>query len=673
MHRARARLTDAFPQDTHDLFATLMVSLEFSDRTRFFRTYPNSFTTDEAAANLASLRFSQSNRAVDPKDPSRIVTTTTTTTFSMSREIAKGICQHFMDARLIENAADPASQSFKDRGIYQITPKGLHLLERFITRNGIVADHLVKLFTSHSIAVKIHYLERRAHDDEIYVSRQLMERTFRAFAGGRHPNYATEPIPARVTPLVARPFNENARSGVAMDGIPGVELQDVVEKSKAGLTVVRQVLSSLSAVDWLVDCTTCCSRDEAAEVMAHFVRYGLVTLYVDRSRAGDKVLASYVYGSSRATPDDEFEFRYGPRILYRITEDGRKAAQRDAAALATTTVTKGVSGLAVSESPAGSSPGGQTHSSSSPAQAVGSGLATSASNDDDDDASSTRSSERQSANNDRSFAGGTGLSNFAESQIAGRQAIVDLFRADFSEAGGAATWAKDQHSTTARLRAILDEPALRSLFRDFLRQNYCDENLGFYLDVADFRRRFATMSSVGGAHALRKKAANASHAMESHQQSLANAALAIYNTYLAPLSPMELNIDHNLRADVVNYVTRALQDAGASPTTTLSGTASRTGTFGSAAGGGGGRGSPRMSESSGGGGGGVPGLGDSTHTHTGSSSPQSTPALRATQVQTMLKQYERIQDHVFRLLATDQVPRFIRCASLCLFAHLPCA
>lgn len=27
-----------------------------------------------------------------------------------------GICQHFMDARLIENAGDPASAIFKDKG-----------------------------------------------------------------------------------------------------------------------------------------------------------------------------------------------------------------------------------------------------------------------------------------------------------------------------------------------------------------------------------------------------------------------------------------------------------------------------------------------------------------------------------------------------------------------------
>jgi hypothetical protein len=146
----------------HDLFSTLIVSLDLDTHRQFFKSYPNSFTTfvsffllliaillkqpitrspshcpftatsllnnsDEACLNLSSLKFSQSNRAADPKDPARIITTTTTTTFTMSREMAKDMCQHFIDARLIENAADPTSGIFKDRGVYMITAKGLHM------------------------------------------------------------------------------------------------------------------------------------------------------------------------------------------------------------------------------------------------------------------------------------------------------------------------------------------------------------------------------------------------------------------------------------------------------------------------------------------------------------------------------------------------------------------
>ncbi|KAK4050436.1 DEP domain-containing protein [Microbotryomycetes sp. JL201] len=598
------RRGNPFCKDTHDLFATLMVSLDLSDRTRFFRTYPNAFTTDDAATNLSSLRFSQSNRTSDPNDPQRIVTTTTTTTFSMSRDIAKGICQHFMDARLIENAADPSSQTFKDRGIYQITPKGLHVLERFITKNGISADHLVNVFTSQPICMKLLHLERRQSDDEIHVTRSVIDVVFRRFAGGRHPNYITEPHDVRGGPTQAKPFQEHVRPSESFDRGGGVELQDVTEKSKTGqLVVVKQVFAASAGVEWLVDYSTCCCREEAAELLAHCVRYGLITLYVDRSKTGDRISVAEVRGSNGG----EGEYRYGPRILYRITEEGRRAALGQSQKVA---------------SPAAA--GSEAQKLSGPRGAPGIKLErTASSKSDEDDEIRKRATDRSQQSNDTSFAGGTGLSGVAESAIVTRQAVAELFKNDFSESA-VASWAKDQHSTTARLRAILDEPALRALFRDFLRANYCDENLGFWIDVSDFRRRFSTTSSaVGGASqaANKKKSGTASNAMETHQQNLVAAALHIYNTYLAPMSPNELNIDHNLRADVVNYVNRSLAEAGpANAVVTRSATSS-------------------------------------------GEEPESVPPLRATQVQTLLRMYERIQEHIFRLLATDQVPRFVRTES----------
>ncbi|GAA5985167.1 hypothetical protein JCM5350_004256 [Sporobolomyces pararoseus] len=588
------RRGNPFCKDTHDLFATLMVSLDLSDRTRFFRTYSNAFTTDDAAANLASLRFSQSNRTTDPNDPQRIVTTTTTTTFSMSRDIAKGICQHFMDARLIENASDPSSVNFKDRGIYQITPKGLHILERFITKNGISADHLIPVFTTQPICMKLLHLERRQSDDEIHISRSVIEVVFKRFAGGRHPNYVSEQHEGK-TPSLSRPFLENVKVPEGFDRGNGCELQDVTEKTKTGgVVVTKQVFSSTGAVDWLLDYATCCCREEAGELMAHMVRYGLVVLYADRSRTGDRVTISEVVGSTGQTA----EYRHGPRVLYRISEEGQRLAQGHG---------EGVNGLLKG----GAGVDGKVSSD------VGGGGRDSASlAGGDDETKSNLSSIDHSTNAASTTAtplvDGAGVSNI-EGSIVGRKGMADLFKSGLNENSASTAWNKDQHSTTTRLRAILDDPQLRSLFRDFLRANYCDENLGFWIEVSDFRRRFSTTSSAVGASTKRKQGTTASNAMETHQQNLVAAALHIYNNYLAPLSPNELNIDHNLRADVVNYVNRCLTEVGAKSS--------------------------------------------------GSADPDPTeavPPLRATQVQTLLRQYERIQEHIFRLLATDQVPRFIR-------------
>jgi len=75
----------------------------------------------------------------------RVIMTTTTTTFSMTHDMAKAMSQHFMDAHLIENAADPSSNLFKDRGVYQLTPKGLHVLKHFISCNGTATIYPMSL------------------------------------------------------------------------------------------------------------------------------------------------------------------------------------------------------------------------------------------------------------------------------------------------------------------------------------------------------------------------------------------------------------------------------------------------------------------------------------------------------------------------------------------------
>ena len=86
-------------QDFKDLFSTLIVSLPLTPHRVRFSRIEHTFTTEEAITNLGSLKFSQSNRMPDPKDASRIVTTTTTTTFSMAKEMARSVCQRFACTR----------------------------------------------------------------------------------------------------------------------------------------------------------------------------------------------------------------------------------------------------------------------------------------------------------------------------------------------------------------------------------------------------------------------------------------------------------------------------------------------------------------------------------------------------------------------------------------------
>ncbi|KAL9939728.1 hypothetical protein V8E36_001545 [Tilletia maclaganii] len=967
-----------FAKDTHDLFATLIVSLQLTTHRQYFKSYPNSFTTDEAAENLSALKFSQSNRAPDPNEPSRVITTTTTTTFSMNREMAKGICQHFMDARLIENAADMSSAIFKERGVYMLTPKGLHILERFITKNGINGEHLLKVFSSQPICMKLLHLERRASDDELLINTPVLYVIFRRFVG-RAPNYPygqgrisdTAPISSPGAGAGSSNDPRFSNQPQEFDRTLGVEMADQVEKPPKGsasktAVLYRHTFTAIAALDWLCDFTTVCGRDEAAELAAHFVRLGLIELVIDKSRKDtDDRAVVVVQGEDPAVPSQwtEGELRCSHKAIYTVTPLGRAIARWEgyaalqpaylakfqaAAPIASPAGAGAVAGTAGGISLGGASTSATAGPSASPQQALSpnrqglhtrlSGIAAGTganhairnsseyaqarssspsiaslggaatgglSKEDGMEPSSstsagfggggksgeynasyavdadagmehmrsssmsarslhrTRSSDRNKAGGSRSNLSSTG-SEARLPRAASTQA--DRLRSDYlagqdpdsqgsspSSPSAALSSAVHPHhagisantmhahaialaianeqssynqrdSNTNRLKQILEEPALRTLFREFLKNNFCEENLSFWLDVQDFKRRFHTTSSAvavratsdrflhhdggggGGDERSQKrerldKDALSSHsgssqgnvggssggvasglssvvrrlgnkalgpspggggggtglngpsggssqqhglnAMEKHQQDLITMALIIYNTYLAPSSPCELNIEHNLRTELVGYMKRVLSnepqaktglggkekelerrlaglnlvdggaaspaiDAGgasaggsaggvgassSSASGTAGGGASHSGSgtaasaaaaarsagnrpeFGSpsdlngspsapAAGlpnvalGPSGRSGLAIAGAAGGGAGGA-GVGVVVAAALGTS-PYGPATLHASQLQTMVRLYERIQDHIFRLMATDSVPRFIK-------------
>ncbi|EJD01290.1 regulator of G protein signaling [Fomitiporia mediterranea MF3/22] len=522
-----------FLKDTLDLFATLVVSLDLTTHKQFFKSFNNSFTTDEAAANLAALKFSQSNRGPDPRDPSRIVTTTTTTTFSMTRDMAKAMCQHFMDARLIENAADRSSNLFKERGVFVLTPKGLHVLERFISKNGISAEPLAKVFSSQPICLKLLHLERRSSDDEIIISQAVVTALFRRFAG-RNANY----MPESTVPLdPSQEYHERSK---------GIPLMDVSERQqgilgRSNVSVFKYCFQAVTALEWLCDFTSIVGRDEAAEMAAHFVRFGLIAIVSDKRKGNDSAIIFTVRGSAPAgnsSVSQQGEFRCTSKAIYRITDEGRRVARWD-------------------------SPHGRR---------------------DSPNASTTNVSREERPSLDRR-------------EDSSRPA--DVTRRSVKE------------SNTDRLRYILNEPAVRSLFRDFLRTNFCEENLSFWLEVEDFKRKFNTTSSARGGGDARVKATPGQAAMEKHHEGLIQMAFVIYNTYLAPSSQCELNIDHGLRGELVGYLSQVMTDI-------------------------------------------------TGKSFQGRVEPEQAAALNATQLQTMIRLYDRIQTHVFRLMATDSVPKFIK-------------
>ncbi|KAI1762062.1 RGS-domain-containing protein [Hypoxylon sp. FL1150] len=435
MHQTSSRLlrmTDddrPFTKDFKDLFATLIVSLLplSAHRVRLTRI-EHTFLSEDAINNLGSLKFSQSNRMPDPKDPSRIVTTTTTTTFSMAKDMARSICQRFLDARFIESADGKLQQVYTMKGsVWQLTPKGVSVLDRFCSRNGIQQRQIGDL-----VALGISYLcilERESQTDKLVMERGTMEVIFRRMIGANGLN-----VKSSVSAADSDSLSDYR------DGLTGVKM---ASERKIGGRTFKDTFTGKACSDWLMDCCTTVDRRETWEIGSLFVEYQLM----------EPIQQDKVYMSTSASA--QF-FQPTKNAIYQLTARGRDI-----------------------------------------------------------------------------LSGGAGRGRTSESEgiVSARTGIA-------------------RDSNTQRLDKILNDAALRLLFRENLRETHCEENLSFYLDVDDFVHHCR--------QAIKQAQKNpGSTSMDGIKEIMAQ-AYGIYNAFLAPGSPCELNIDHQLRNSLATRMTKAV-------------------------------------------------------------------------------------------------------------------
>ncbi|ORY62885.1 regulator of G-protein signaling [Pseudomassariella vexata] len=303
MHQTSSRLlrmTDderPFTRDFKDLFSTLIVSLLplSAHRVRLTRV-EHTFLSEDAINNLGSLKFSQSNRMPDPKDPSRIVTTTTTTTFSMAKDMARNICQRFLDARFIESADGKKQSTYTMKGsVWQLTSKGVCILDRFCSRNGIQQRQIGDLIATGVSNLVI--LERETALDKLVMDRGTMEVVFRRFIGTSGMNIKN---------------NVNAADNESLsdykDGLTGVKMAS--ERKVAGKTY-KDTFTGRACSDWLMDCCTTVARVESYEMAAAFVEYELM----------EAIQQDRVY---MASSPSAAHFQPTKNAIYQMTAKGRE-------------------------------------------------------------------------------------------------------------------------------------------------------------------------------------------------------------------------------------------------------------------------------------------------------------------------------------------------------------
>ncbi|KAH6873615.1 regulator of G protein signaling domain-containing protein [Thelonectria olida] len=436
MHQTSSRLlrmTDydrLFTKDLKDLFSTLVVSLLplSAHRVRLTKV-EYTFLSEDAINNLRSLKFSQSNHMRDPTDSSRIVTTTTTTTFSMTKDVARSTCQRFVDARLIESADGKYQQVYTIKGsVWQLTPKGITVLDYFCARNGIHQKQVSEL--ANLGVIQLVHLERDSQTDKLVHDQGSMEVVFRRFVGADGSNVKSSVKPADSDSL------HDYR-----DGLSGVKM--AAERKVNGKTCY-DTLTGEATTDWLMDYSTIMDKRETVEVATLFIEYELV----------EPVAQDWTYMSQNPGCNIFQPTKYA---IYQLMQRGRDLIN-------------------------GSGPRGRASESEGGA-----------------------ASQRNGITGD---------------------------------------------SSTQRLHRIMNDPAVRLLFREQLRDTHCEENLSFYQDVDEFVRRYKAATRAA-------QKARTLNAMDGIKEIMAQ-AYGIYNAYLAPGSPCELNIDHQLRNKLTTRMTKAV-------------------------------------------------------------------------------------------------------------------
>ncbi len=112
-----------------------------------------------------------------------------------------------------------------------------------------------------------------------------------------------------------------------------------------------------------------------------------------------------------------------------------------------------------------------------------------------------------------------------------------------------------------KLHQILNDAALRLLFRENLRDTHCEENLSFYLDVDEFLK--ACESVIKNALSSSRPGKNRNtQGLDAFKEIMASAN-RIHNAFFAPGSPFELNIDHLLRNQLATCMTKTVGQDGA--------------------------------------------------------------------------------------------------------------
>ncbi|WFD33684.1 AMSH/STAMBP protein ubiquitin specific-protease [Malassezia cuniculi] len=227
-------------RDLYDLYTAMILSL--SERWTDWR-FMLAFALSAAVQRVQALQFVQIERGPAKSGDNMLSLSQTKTLFVMDVQTAEKVCQAFVDAALL------ARLPHEEDDVYSPTPKGLHVVDRFVTRHGIATDAATNLLSVHPVCDKLLYLERDEHDD-LFLSDAVVRIVFQRMVG--------------LSPV----REEDSSLGMILG--PEQELCD-----EWG-TYRTCGFEAAHALNWLLHFTSLVSSEEASTLAAHMVRLGWI-------------------------------------------------------------------------------------------------------------------------------------------------------------------------------------------------------------------------------------------------------------------------------------------------------------------------------------------------------------------------------------------------------------
>lgn len=291
-----------------------MVScVQFGTHKYMFKSYSSSFISEDAINQLTA------------PQPANMVYYESGKTLKLNRDMAKALIQQFLWTRLIESSHEPQNRSYKDKGIWRLTSKGLCVFQDFLQRAKLSMVHSTALVDVSARLMFLIQIDRLQENDRLNCEKSHITSLFSIMIASlplRQNNdkiHYQQEIEDSYSISSSDSASSNMMRGLSFaDFFPHVRTlsNDFLVTSNAkhphqfkstfqqqqtllqnlspssNKFKMRAMFSSMLCCNWLVDYCTVASNDEAESIMTEFLKLGWIAFYDEKYKHCEHIESS---------------------------------------------------------------------------------------------------------------------------------------------------------------------------------------------------------------------------------------------------------------------------------------------------------------------------------------------------------------------------------------------